>query len=149
MTLIRWRPMRQMENIQDEVNRVFDSFFSTPMRRRGEDMGAWLPDVDIVEDKDRIDVQVDLPGMEKDDIKVSVEDNILTLKGERKSFKEEKEKTYHQVERTYGKFTRSFSLPSTVDGSKIKANYKNGVLKIELPKTEAVKPKEIPVSFSE
>lgn len=149
MTLIRWRPMRQMENIQDEVNRVFDSFFSTPMRRRGEDMGAWLPDVDIVEDKDRIDVQVDLPGMEKDDIKVSVEDNILTLKGERRSFKEEKEKTYHQVERTYGKFTRSFSLPSTVDGSKIKANYKNGVLKIELPKTEAVKPKEIPVSFSE
>jgi HSP20 family protein len=149
MTLIRWRPMRQMENIQDEVNRVFDSFFSTPMRRRGEDMGAWLPDVDIVEDKDRIDVQVDLPGMEKDDIKVSVEDNILTIKGERKSFKEEKDKTYHQVERTYGKFTRSFSLPSTVDGSKIKANYKNGVLKIELPKTEAVKPKEIPVSFSE
>ncbi len=149
MTLIRWRPMRQMENIQDEVNRVFDSFFTTPMRRRGEDMGNWLPDVDIVEDKDRIDVQVDLPGMEKEDVKVSVEDNILTIKGERKSYTEEKDKTYHQIERTYGKFTRSFSLPSTVDGSKIKANYKNGVLKIELPKAEAVKPKEIPVSFSE
>lgn len=152
MTLVRWRPIRptrQMENFQDEMSRMFDSFFNAPMRRRGEDVSEWLPDVDIVEDKDKIDVQVDLPGMQKEDVKVSVEDDTLTIRGERKSFKEEKDKNYLQVERTYGKFTRSFSLPSTVDGSKIKANYKNGVLKIELPKSEAVKPKEIPVSFSE
>jgi HSP20 family protein len=148
MTLIRWRPTRNLDNIQDEVNRVFESFFNAPMRRRGEDVSGWYPDVDIIEDKDNIEVQVDLPGMEKDDIKVSVEDNILTIKGERKALKEEKDKNYHQVERTYGTFTRSFSLPTTVDGSKIKANYKNGVLKIDLPKSEAVKPKEIPISVS-
>ena len=83
MTLIRWRPTRNLENIQDEVNRVFESFFNAPMRRRGEDVSGRYPDVDIVEDKDNIEVQVDLPGMEKGDIKVSVEDNILTIKGYR------------------------------------------------------------------
>jgi HSP20 family protein len=118
------------------------------MRRRGEDVGGWYPDVDIVESKDNIEVQVDLPGMEKDDIKVSVEDSILTIKGERKAMKEEKDKNYHQIERTYGTFTRSFSLPTSVEGQKIKANYKNGVLKIDLPKAEAVKPKEIPIDVS-
>ncbi|HEQ99743.1 MAG TPA: Hsp20/alpha crystallin family protein [candidate division Zixibacteria bacterium] len=148
MTLIRWRPSRNLESIQDEVNRVFESFFNTPMRRRAEDVGGWYPDVDIVEDKDNIEVQVDLPGMEKDDIKVSVEDSVLTIKGERKGMREEKDKNYHQIERTYGTFTRSFSLPTTVEGEKIKASYKNGVLKIDLPKAEAVKPKEIPISVS-
>lgn len=148
MTLIRWRPTRNLESVQDEVNRVFESFFNAPMRRRGEDVGGWYPDVDIVESKDNIEVQVDLPGMEKDDIKVSVEDSILTIKGERKAMKEEKDKNYHQIERTYGTFTRSFSLPTSVEGQKIKANYKNGVLKIDLPKAEAVKPKEIPIDVS-
>ncbi|MBD3218663.1 MAG: Hsp20 family protein [candidate division Zixibacteria bacterium] len=149
MTLIRWRPTRNLESVQDEVNRVFESFFNAPMRRRGEDVGGWYPDVDIVESKDNIEVQVDLPGMEKDDIKVSVEDSVLTIKGERKVMKEEKEKNYHQIERTYGTFTRSFSLPTSVEGDKIKANYKNGVLKIDLPKAEAVKPKEIPIDVSQ
>ncbi len=148
MTLIRWRPTRNLESVQDEVNRVFESFFNAPMRRRGEDVGGWYPDVDVVESKDNIEVQVDLPGMEKDDIKVSVEDSVLTIKGERKAMKEEKEKNYHQIERTYGTFTRSFSLPTSVEGEKIKANYKNGVLKIDLPKAEAVKPKEIPIDVS-
>ena len=148
MTLIRWRPMRNLETVQDEVNRVFESFFSTPMRRQGEEISKWLPDVDVIEDKDGIEVHVDLPGMEKEDIKVSVEDNVLTIRGERKAVKEEKDKNYHQVERTYGKFTRSFSLPTQVDGEKIKANYKNGVLKIDLPKAETVKPKEIPISVA-
>ena len=148
MTLIRWRPTRNLESVQDEVNRVFESFFNAPMRRRGEDVGGWYPDVDIVESKDNIEVQVDLPGMEKDDIKVSVEDSVLTIKGERKAMKEEKEKNYHQIERTCGTFTRSFSLPTSVEGERIKANYKNGVLKIDLPKAEAVKPKEIPIDVS-
>ena len=148
MTLIRWRPTRNLESVQDEVNRVFESFFNAPMRRRGEDVGGWYPDVDIVESKDNIEVQVDLPGMEKDDIKVSVEDSVLTIKGERKAMKEEKEKNYHQIERTCGTFTRSFSLPTSVEGERIKANYKNGVLKIDLRKAEAVKPKEIPIDVS-
>jgi HSP20 family protein len=146
MTLIRWKPVRSLDNIQDEVNRVFDSFFDMrPYARRSEDSG-WYPEVDIVEDKDKVVVNVDLPGIEKEDIKVSVHDNTLTIKGERKAEKEEKDKNYHRVERVYGTFCRSFSLPSMVDGQKIKAAYKNGVLSIDLPKAEEVKPKEIPIN---
>ena len=145
MTLIRWRPMRGLENVQDEVNRVFDSFFDIrPFARRSEESG-WYPEVDMIEDKDKVMVNVDLPGMKKEDIKVSVQDNTLTIKGERKAEKEEKDKNYHRVERLYGTFCRSFSLPGKVDGQKIKANYKNGVLSIDLPKAEEVKPKEIPI----
>ena len=148
MTLIRWRPMRNLEALQDDINSAFASCFSAPMSRRSESISQWLPEVDVIEDKDNIEVHVDLPGMEKEDFKVSVEDNVLTIRGERKTVKEEKDKNYHQVERTFGKFTRSFTLPITVDGEKIKANYKNGVLKIDLPKAEAVKPKEIPISVA-
>jgi HSP20 family protein len=146
MTLIRWKPVRSLDNIQDEVSRVFDSFFDAkPFVRRGVDSG-WDPDVDIVEDKDKVLVKIDLPGIEKDDIKVSVEENILTIKGERKAEKEEQDKSYHHVERVYGSFCRSFSLPSKVDAQSIRADYKNGVLSIDLPKAEEVKPKEIPIN---
>lgn len=144
MTLIRWRPYRSMESVQDEVNKVFDSFFGTPAMSGREDV--WTPDVDIIEDKDSITVNVDIPGMKKDDIKVSVHDQSLTIRGERRYEKEDKDKNYHRTERMYGAFSRTFSLPSTVEGDKIKANYKDGVLKIELPKVEEVKPKEIPIS---
>ncbi|MBD3382843.1 MAG: Hsp20 family protein [candidate division Zixibacteria bacterium] len=144
MTLIRWRPYRSMESVQDEVNKVFDSFFGTPAMSGRED--AWTPDVDIIEDKDSITVNVDIPGMKKDDIKVSVHDQSLTIRGERRYEKEDKDKNYHRTERMYGAFSRTFSLPSTVEGDRIKANYKDGVLKIELPKVEEVKPKEIPIS---
>ncbi len=147
MTLIRWKPVRSLDNMQDEVSRVFDSFFDArAYAGRSSDRG-WDPDVDIVEDKDKVLVTVDLPGIEKDDIKVSVEENILTIKGERKAEKEEKDKNYHRVERVYGSFCRSFSLPSKVDGQKIKASYKNGVLSIDLPKAEELKPKEIPINI--
>jgi len=146
MTLIRWNPVRSLDNIQDEVSRVFDSFFDArAYAGRSADRG-WDPDVDIVEDKDKVLVKIDLPGIEKDDIKVSVEENILTIKGERKDEKEEQDKSYHRVERVYGSFCRSFSLPSMVDAQSIKANYKNGVLSIDLPKAEEVKPKEIPIN---
>ncbi len=147
MTLIRWKPTRSANALQEEMNRVFDSFFNYPMRR-SENVSGWMPDVDVIEDKDGIKFMVDLPGMEKDDIKVSVENNTLTIKGERKGHKEEEDKNYHMIERTYGTFTRSFSLPSKVDGQKIKANYKNGVLSIDLPKVEEEKPKEIPINVA-
>jgi HSP20 family protein len=88
-----------------------------------------------------------MPGMSKDDVKVSVQDNVLTLKGEKKQEKEEKDKNYHRVERSYGSFCRSFQLPTSVKADKVKANYKDGVLSITLPKTEEVKPKEIPISI--
>jgi len=150
MTLIRWRPLvRDMESVQEEVNRVFDSFFGPNVYRRGSEPSMWEPEVDISEDKDNLIVQVDLPGMEKDDIRVRVHDGMLTIAGERKLDREEKDgQSYYRRERTFGSFTRTFTLPTTVDGQKIKAAYKNGVLTIDLPKVEAAKPKEIPITVS-
>lgn len=147
MTLIRWKPMRDVANMQDEMSKAFASVFGprSYYGSRTEDTGNWYPDVDIVEDNDKVAVSVDLPGMNKEDIKVRVEDSVLTIKGERKFEKEDKQKNYHHMERVYGSFCRTFSLPGSVAGDKIKANYKNGVLSIELPKVEEVKPKEIPI----
>jgi len=148
MTLIRWKPAKDMANMQNEMNQAFASIFGPrSCYRRTEDTGNWNPDVDIVEDKDKVSVSVDLPGLDKEDIKVGVEDNVLTITGERKFEKEDEQKNYHHMERAYGSFSRTFSLPNTVAGDKIKANYKNGVLNIELPKVEEVKPKEIPISI--
>jgi len=148
MTLVRWKPIRDMANMQDEMNHAFASIFGPRSGYGGtEDTGSWNPDVDIVEDNDQVSVSVDLPGINKEDIQVQVEDNVLTIKGERKFAKDENQKNYHHMKRAYGSFYRTFSLPSTVAGDKIKANYKNGVLNIELPKIEDVKPKEIPISI--
>ena len=107
-----------------------------------------MPATDLQETKDDVVVSVELPGMKKDEIKVTVQDNILTIRGEKKQEKEEKDTNYHRIERSYGFFTRSFSLPTTVKADQIKAAYDNGVLRVELPKAEEVKPKEIPIAVS-
>jgi len=109
----------------------------------------WVPRVDIIETKDSLVVKADVPGLEKDDFKVSVEDNVLTLSGEKKVEYDEKDKkhNYHRVERTYGCFSRSFTLPNIVDTKNVKAKYKNGVLEVKLPKSEESKPKEIEINI--
>jgi HSP20 family protein len=147
MAITRWRPFRDVVSIQDEVNKLFDDFFGNRPARIEWTEGVWNPSVDVTEDKDSLVVKAEMPGMSKDDVKVSVQDNVLTLKGEKKQEKEEKDKNYHRVERSYGSFCRSFQLPTSVKADKIKANYKDGVLSITLPKTEEVKPKEIPISI--
>jgi HSP20 family protein len=147
MSLMKWRPARDLWGIQEEMNRLFDEFFSrTPARF--EEEGMWAPHVDISETKDDIIVVAEAPGMKKEDIKITVQDNVLTLKGEKKQEKEEKEANYHRIERSHGSFTRSFELPTTIQVDRIKANYKDGVLHISLPKAEEVKPKEISISVS-
>jgi len=145
MPIKRWRPFRDLVSIQDEMNKLFDDFFGRlPMRmERMERM--WTPNVNISETKDDIIVIAEIPGMTKDDIKITLNENTLTLSGEKKR---EKEANYHRIERSYGSFTRSFDLPTTVQFDKIKANYKDGVLQITLPKSEEVKPKEIPIAVS-
>ncbi len=147
MTLVRWRPFRDLYNLQDEVNRMFEGFFDRGTRQI-EDGGMWLPATDIYETKDDVVVSLELPGMKRDDIKVSVQDNILTIRGEKHQEKEDKDTNYHRLERNYGFFTRSFSLPTMVKADKIKAAYENGILRVELPKAEEVKPKEIPITIS-
>ena len=142
MSLIKWNPYRNLISLPFEIDRFFNGF--------GLDLNVsdsvWSPTVDISETENQYEVNAEIPGLKKEDIKLSVEDNVLTLSGERKVEKETDKKNYHRIERAYGKFERSFRLPKEVDAENIKANYKNGVLTVQLPKTEAVKPKEIAVS---
>ncbi|MGB2696509.1 MAG: Hsp20/alpha crystallin family protein [Candidatus Zixiibacteriota bacterium] len=150
MALVRWRPFRDLVSIQDEMNRLFNDFFGRVPSRFEGDLSAseWNPSVDISETKDEIVVKAEVPGMKKDDIKINLQDNVLTLKGERKQEKEEKETNFYRMERCYGSFTRSFNLPTMVQADKIKASYKDGILNITLPKAEEVKPKQIPIEIS-
>lgn len=147
MAITRWRPFRDIVSVQDEMNRLFDDIFGHRPARVEWTEGVWSPSVDVSEDTDNMVIKAEMPGMSKDDVKISVQDNVLTLKGEKKQEKEEKEANCHRIERSYGSFCRSFQLPATVRADKIKANYKDGVLSIILPKTEEVKPKEIPISI--
>jgi HSP20 family protein len=136
-----------MMSIQDEMNKLFDDFLDRPLMRTEWSEGVWNPSVDISETKDNVIIKAEIPGLSKEDVKISMQDNMLTLTGEKKQEKEEKEANYHRVERSYGAFSRSFALPTSVKSDKIKATYKDGVLFITLPKTEEVKPKEIPISI--
>jgi HSP20 family protein len=147
MAITRWKPFRDVVTVQDEMNRLFEDIFGHRPARVHWTNGDWNPSVDVTEDKESVVVKAEMPGMKKDDVKISVQDNVLTLKGEKKQEKEEKEADYHRIERSYGSFCRSFQLPTAVRTDRIKANYKDGVLSVTLPKTEEVKPKEIPISI--
>jgi HSP20 family protein len=147
MAITRWRPFRDVVSIQDEMNRLFDDFFGRPVLKTDWTEGVWSPTVDVSEDKDNVILRAEMPGMSKEDVNISIQDNVLTLKGEKKQEKEEKDKSYHRIERSYGSFCRSFQFPTSVKSDKVKASYKDGVLSVTLPKTEEVKPKEIPIGI--
>ena len=143
--LVSWDPYREFRGLAERVNRAFTG----PPARREEELGAWLPPVDIAEDKDRIVLTAELPGFKEDQIEIQMEGGVLTLRGERK-FEEEKEgRNYHRVERSYGQFVRSFTLPNNVDRDSIQATFTNGVLEIALPKLEEAKPRQIRISSGE
>jgi len=146
MTIVRWTPFRSMLDIQDEMNRLFDSFRNRGTDESGSGQLTWGPSVDIAENDDEILVHAEIPGMKKEDIKIIIQDNVLTLKGEKKQETEDKKKNFHRIERTFGAFERSFSLPSAVQVDKIKAGYKDGILSIVLPKAEEAKPKQIDIA---
>lgn len=147
MSLIRWRPTRDLLSIRDEMNRLFDNFFTgLPERRRGLLEGEWAPSVDVAETDNEVVVTAELPGVKQDDVDITITDDVLTLKGEKKEEKEVKEKNYHRIERSYGSFQRSVSLPAGVQADKAKATYKDGVLHITVPKAEEAKPKQIKIN---
>ncbi|HMU54208.1 MAG TPA: Hsp20/alpha crystallin family protein [Nitrospira sp.] len=146
MALVRWDPFRELEEMSDRLNRVF----ARPGARtnNGKEtltVADWMPTVDISESDGEYLIKAELPEVKKEDVKVTVEDGVLTLQGERRQEKEEKGKKFHRVERSYGSFVRSFTLPESVDDAGVKAEYKDGVLSLHLPKTERVKPKAIDV----
>ena len=146
MSLMRWRPTNSLTGIRGEMNRLFDDFFAGwPERRRGLLEGEWAPSIDVAETDENIIVTVELPGVKQKDVEITITDGILILKGEKKEEKEVKEKNYHRIERSYGSFQRSISLPTGVKADKAKATYKDGVLQVAIPKTEEAKPKQIKI----
>lgn len=144
MAIVRWKPMRDLINLRDEMDRMFDGFWGDMANRDG---GMFMPPVDMVENDDNFVISVELPGLKKDEIKMTMQNNVLTINGNKKHEFESKEDTVHRVERSYGSFCRSINLPSTVDSTAIKASYDSGVLKVTLPKVEEAKPKEIAIEI--
>ncbi len=142
MNLTRWEPYRELATLQDRLNRAFGRF----ERDDEVSMAAWVPPVDIAEEKDRIVITAELPGFKEDQIEIQSENGMLTLRGERKFEKENDGKNYHRVERSYGQFVRSFALPNNVDREHIKADFSDGLLRIDLPKREDAKPRTIKIT---
>lgn len=142
----RWDPFRNLSTLQEQVNRLFDSNFAT--RSDNSALTTWAPPVDIYETENELVVKADLPDMNEKDLDVRVENNMLTIRGDRRFAQEVKEDNYLRVERAYGSFSRSFSLPNTVNTEAIKAEYKNGVLTVELPKRAESKPKQVKISVT-
>ena len=143
-TLVSYDPFRQFRSLQGEINRLFDR----DMESSSGQMAAWPMRVDIREDDNQIVIKTDVPGMEQKDINVNIDNNQLTISGERKFDDEERKESYHRVERAYGRFSRSFQLPNITDTGKIVAAYKNGVLEVTLPKLEEAKPRSIQVQVN-
>ena len=139
-----WRPF-EFDRIKREMDRVWDSFLEGKPMRRAEDGREWLPSVDVSETKGDLVIKAELPGLDPKDIDISMNNGYLTIKGEKKHEKEEKDENYHLLERSYGSFTRTVRLPREVQHDKITASFKNGVLRITLPKSEEAKKKEIKI----
>jgi len=146
MAVVRWDPFRDLGMIQDRMNRLFEDAGRGWRTDEPSATTTWSPAVDIFETEGEIVVKAELPGMDRKDITLNLEKNVLTLKGERRFEKETKDDNYHRIERSYGTFSRAFSIPATVDEKKIRADYKDGVLKIVLPKKEQSKPKQIRIA---
>jgi HSP20 family protein len=145
--LTRWEPFREFATLQDRINRVFRDSYSGADRDESLTTSSFAPAVDVYEDEHKVTLKIEVPGIDEKDIDVRVENNTLTVHGERKIEKEEKEENYRRVERQYGSFTRTFTLPQTVDTDKVSANYDKGVLNVTLPKKAEAKPKQIKVNI--
>ena len=145
MTLMtRFNPFEDLRRLE---SRLFEPFFRYPYLQEEMQSSAWNPAVDVLEETDKIVVKVEAPGVDEKDLRVTFEDGLLTVTGERQ-FERKDDRNYHRIERAYGSFTRSFTLPRSVDASQIVANYRNGVLEIEVPKKEESRPKQISINVN-
>ena len=143
LTVSRWEPFRDMLTFQNRLNRLLGD--SMQAYQGPEGVGSWVPPVDVVEEPERLVFRAEIPGVSKEDIDIKFENGTLVLRGEKKMEREVEGETAHRVERFYGTFTRSFTLPATIDAGKIQARYKDGVLELVLPKAEVAKPRKIEI----
>jgi HSP20 family protein len=145
MAIIRWDPYKDIVTLRDRMNRLFEDMSGPKPEEKNIMAGAWAPSVDIYENENEVVLAAEIPGVDEKDVEIKVEDNNLTLRGERKFEKETKEENYHRIERSYGSFFRSFSLPSYIDQDRIEAEHENGVLKIRMPKRVELKPRKVKI----
>ena len=146
MAVVRWEPFREMSTLQNEMNRLFNTVFDTPAQNSaGSTLRRWMPAMDLVETEDSFVLRADLPGMKEDDVKIEFEDGTLTVSGERKAEHETKNEGYYRVERAFGSFSRSLTLPDGVDAEAVSASFDRGVLEVQIPKPEQRKPRKISI----
>jgi HSP20 family protein len=146
MTLVRWDPARELDTLQSDVNRLFDAFFGG--REANAAMRRWVPAMDLVETDDHLVLKADLPGLDQGDVEIEVKDNVLTVSGERRTEQEGSSNGYHRVERSYGRFSRSLSLPQGVDADQVQAEFDKGVLEVRIPKPAERKPHRVQIGAS-
>jgi HSP20 family protein len=147
MALIRWEPAAELNTLQTEMNRLFTSLFDTPTRAVGAaPTRRWVPAMDLVENEDHYVLHADLPGLSEQDIKIELDARVLTISGERRSERDDEQHGYRRIERSYGSFSRSLTLPAGVDGDAVAASFDKGVLEVRIPKPEQAKPRTIAVS---
>jgi HSP20 family protein len=145
MALVRWDPGRELDSLQTDVNRLFDSFFGRSAAPAAGYGRRWLPAMDLVETDDHLVLRADLPGLDRDDIEIEVKDNVLTISGERQAEHEQSHEGYHRVERSFGSFSRSLDLPRGVAADRVEASFERGVLEVRIPKPEERKPTRIEI----
>jgi HSP20 family protein len=149
MALIRWEPTRELQAVQSEMNRLFNSFFDAPGATGSTQARRWIPATDLVETDNEYVLRADLPGLGESDVKIEFEDGVLTLSGERKAEHEERKEGYFRLERSFGSFSRSLTLPEGTDPESIKASFDKGVLEVRIPKPEQRKPRKVAISVGE
>jgi HSP20 family protein len=145
MAIVRWEPFRELATLQNEVNRLFNTAFDAPPAGNGATLRRWMPAMDLVETDDHFVLRADLPGLSEEDVNIEVEDRVLTVSGERKAEHETSKEGYHRVERAFGAFSRSLTLPEGVDAEAVAASFDRGVLEIRIPKPEQRKPRKISI----
>jgi HSP20 family protein len=145
MALVRWEPVRELSSLQNDMNRLFNTFFDTPTAGNGGGSGRWIPAMDLVETDEHFVLKADLPGLTDEDVHIDVEDSVLTVSGERKSEHEDKREGFVRVERAYGSFRRSLTLPEGVDADAVSASFDRGVLEVRIPKPEQRKPRRVAI----
>src|SRR6266545_8430378 len=150
VTIVRWEPLRELSSLQNEMNRLFGTVFDTPGRGgNGGTMRRWMPAMDLLETADHFVMRADLPGMTQDDVTIELEESTLTVSGERKAEHEERQEGFYRVERAFGRFSRSLTLPKGVDPEAVSASFDNGVLEVRIPKPEERKPRRISITVGD
>jgi HSP20 family protein len=145
MAIVRWEPLREFSTLQNEMNRLFNTVFDTPAPAGNGGMRRWLPAMDLVESGEHFVLRADLPGLSEEDVTIEVEDRVLTISGERKSEHEVNKDGYHRIERAFGAFSRSLTLPEGIDAESVQASFDRGVLEVRIPKPEERKPRKITI----